>query len=124
MADATRQFFDGLAARGHEPLLQSLSGTIGFDLAAGDDVEHRLVSVQDGDVTVSRRRAKADCVVTADTGLFDRLVTGEVNAVAAALRGELHIEGQTALVLAFQRLFPGPPGSAEGRAAAGGGDRG
>ncbi|HEU4527566.1 MAG TPA: SCP2 sterol-binding domain-containing protein [Actinomycetota bacterium] len=110
--DTTREFFDGLAARRSEPLLHGVTGTIRFDLTSDEGVEHWLVHVREGDVKVSRRNAKADCVAAAERGLFDRLVIGEVNAVAAVLRSELRIDGQAALLLAFQRLLPGPPGSA------------
>lgn len=110
--DATGEFFDALAARRSEPLLHAVTGTIRFDLTSVDGVEHWLVHVREGEVRVTRRKAKADCSVLADRGLFDRLVTGEVNAVAAVLRNELRIEGPAALLLAFQRLLPGPPASA------------
>lgn len=110
--DTTREFFDGLAARRSEPLLHGVTGTIRFDLTSDEADEHWLVRVREGDVKVSRRKAKADCVAAAERGLFDRLVTGEVNAVAAVLRGELRIDGQAALLLAFQRLLPGPADSA------------
>jgi putative sterol carrier protein len=40
--------------------------------------------------------------------LFEAIARGDANAFAAALRGEIEIEGDAALLLAFQRLFPGP----------------
>jgi putative sterol carrier protein len=117
MTEATRGFFRDLAARKHEPLLGSVAGTLRFDLGTQGGVEHWFVRVARGDVTVSRRRSRADCVLGMDEALFDRMVTGEVNAVAAALRGRVAIEGEPALVLAFQRLFPGPPSTAGRRSA-------
>jgi putative sterol carrier protein len=60
-------------------------------------------------VTLSRRNAKADCVVRLDRKLSDRIVIGEENAMAAVLRGAIRIEGDAGLLLSFQRLFPGPP---------------
>lgn len=120
--EATSEFFDGLAALRSEPLLHNVTGTIRFDLTSDDDVEHWLVRVRQGDVGVSRRKAKADCVVVAERRVFERLVTGEVNAVAAVLRNELRVEGPAALLLAFQRLLPGPPGSVREAADEGVGD--
>ena len=58
-------------------------------------------------MTVSRRNAKADCIVRADKALFDRVASGEQNAMAAFLRGDRG-RGRRSLLLAFQRLFPGP----------------
>ncbi len=45
-----------------------------------------------------------------DREFCDALVTGETNGFAAALRGDISLEGEVALLLEFQRLFPGPPG--------------
>ncbi len=117
MRTTTQGFFAGLAARGHEPLLRGVSGTLRFDLSRRDGVEHWFVKVDEGVVSVSHRRSKADCVVGADEALFDRMVSGEVNAVAAALRGDVTVEGQPGLVLAFQRLFPGPVPTEDRRSA-------
>ena len=107
--DATSRFFDELAARGHEPALEQSSGTIRFDLADGEQTLHWLVSIEKGDISVSRRDANADCLVHADMALFDGIASGEVNAMAAVLRGAFEFEGDTGLLLAFQRLLPGPP---------------
>ena len=109
MADATQEFFEALSARRHEPLLRSVSGTLRFDLEDGGRVEHWFVGVTQGDVAVSHRRAAADCVLRGSRALFDGMARGDVNAIAAALRGECTIQGDPAIVLAFQRLFPGPP---------------
>lgn len=111
---ATEAFFEGLAERGHEPLLRSASGTLRVDLDDGGGVEHWYVTIKKGDVIVSHRNVKADAVVHTDKALFHGMVTGEVNATAAALRGVLFPEGDMGhmgLFILFQRLFPGPPGS-------------
>ena len=71
MADATGDFFAELGRRGHEPLLQKLTGTFRFDVTGGRD-EHWFVDVSKGDVTVSRRNDKADCSVRSDQGRLRR----------------------------------------------------
>jgi putative sterol carrier protein len=110
MTDATTAFFQELAARGCESALAEISGTIRFDLRDGDSRMVRwLVTISDGDVGVSHRNAKADCVVRTDQAIFDRIVKGEANAMAAFLRGAIDLEGDRGLLLAFQRVFPGPP---------------
>jgi len=108
---ATTEFFQELGARGHEPLLKKATGTIRFELTNGRRKARWLVKVKKGDVTVSHANVRADCVVRTDEGLFDQIVTGEVNAMAAALRGAIAVEGKPDLLVLFQRLFPGPPGS-------------
>jgi putative sterol carrier protein len=113
--DPTRAFFDDLAARGHEPLLKDASGTLRFDLVDGRRVEHWYVSIDRGDVRVSKETAAADTVLRTERSVFDRIASGRMNSMAAALRGELVPEGDLSLLMVVQRLFPGPPRSRPGR---------
>ena len=118
MTDPTAEFFGELSERGHEPLLQKATGTVRFDLVDGKRTDRWLVTVRKGDVAVSRRNVRADCVMRADKAFFDRVATGELSAVAAVLRGELAVEGDWRLLVLVRRLFPGPPGTPKkGRAA-------
>jgi putative sterol carrier protein len=109
ISNATGEFFDSLAQRGHEPLLEKAKGTIGFELTDGKRVERWLVELKGGDVGVSRRNIRADCRVRVKKDLFDEIVVGKANGMAAFLRGALAIEGQYELMAVFQRVFPGPP---------------
>jgi putative sterol carrier protein len=108
-ADATTDFFQGLASRGHEPALEKATGTIRFDLTGAERATRWLVAIKKGDVNVSHRNVKADCIVRVDRTLFDEIASGRANALAAVLRGAVEVEGDSGLLLAFQRLFPGPP---------------
>jgi putative sterol carrier protein len=101
-------FLQSVHTRQDDPVLRSFSGTIRFDLRTGDDVEPYTVSVADGRASVSRRRAKADCIASMDASLFDAVTSGKANAVTAFLRGEIRVEGDVAVLMAFERLFPGP----------------
>ena len=76
-----------------------------------------LVAIKKGDVTVSRAKGKADCTITADKALIEGMISGEVNAMAALLRGEVSVEGDLELLVLSQRLFPGPAASAQRREA-------
>ena len=49
-------------------------------------------------------RPTASCA--ADRTLFDRMASGEVNAIAAVLRGAIAIEGDPRLLVLFQRSAP------------------
>ena len=111
MIDATTKFFEKLARRGHEPLLKKVTGTMRFDLAQGTRTDHYVVAVKHGSVALSDENVEADCVVRADRSLFDAIASGEENLMAAVLRGALTYQGDEHLLLAFQRLFPGPPSS-------------
>jgi Alkyl sulfatase C-terminal len=122
MADPTTEFFDGLAARGHEPLLDKATGTLRFDVVDGKRTERWFLIVKKGDLTVSRRNVEADLVVRCERPLFEELITGKANAMAAVLRGAMSIaatSGEAAeLLVLFQRLLPRPRDARQkGRAA-------
>ena len=111
MTDATTEFFSALSQRLHEPLLEKVTGTLRFDLVQGERTNHHFVVIRKGDIAVSDANTEADCVVRSDKSLFDSIVSGEQNAMAAALCGALDFQGNAALLLSFQRLFPGPASS-------------
>ena len=109
----TQQFFDALA--GPQALLGHRSGTLRFDVADGDALEHVYVTIERGTVAISHKKGRADAVIRLDRSLADDLVAGRVNATTAVLRGLLDPEGDLALLIAFQRLFPGPSPHGEDR---------
>lgn len=111
MTDSTTAFFTALGEKGYEPLLRRVSGTLRFDLVTGKQVERWLVTVAKGDVTVSHRNVKADCVIRTEKSRFEEVAQGRMNAMAATLRGVVAVEGDFELLVNFQRLFPGPPGA-------------
>jgi ubiquinone biosynthesis protein UbiJ len=115
-ADPTAAFFDRLAAEAHVPSLAKATGTLRFDVKDGARMTRWLVAVAKGDVTVSRANRAADCVVRINKSVMDGLAGGEVNALAAVLRGTIEAEGDVELLVLFQRLLPGPRG-ARGRVA-------
>jgi predicted lipid carrier protein YhbT len=112
MADEATAFFEELGAKAHEPLLERTSGSIRFDLVDNGRRSRWLVEIAKGDITVSHRNAKADCVVRGEKGLFEAIAAGKENAVAAFLRGAISVEGNRQLLVLFQRVFPAPPGAA------------
>ena len=105
--DPLERFFAELAARGHEPLLRKASGSTRFEVRDGRRTRRWLVTVDDGDIAVLSGSGAAACVMRADKAVFDRIVAGRVNAVAAVLRGDLEVEGDWRLLVRMQRLFPG-----------------
>jgi putative sterol carrier protein len=117
-ADPAAEFFAALASRGHDPRLRKASGSIRFDIVNGKRRERWLVTLDKGEVGVSRRNTRADAVLTADRTLFNRLASGQTNVVAAVLRGDLTIEGDVNLLVLFRRLLPAPPRSRRRRPAA------
>ena len=109
MTEPIDEFFDQLSNRGQGSIPHRATGSLRIDLQ-GDGVTQRwFVTLDDGDVSVSRRNGRADCVVRTSPEVFEGLVGGRVNAFAATLRGVLEIEGDPTLLVLFQRAFPGPP---------------
>jgi len=110
MAHAIQDFFQELEEKGHQPLLGKVHGTVRFDLSdAEGGTDHWLASVDRGDITVSQENGDADCTIRCDKELFEQLMNGEENVIAATLRGALVCIGNVELLFAIQRIFPGPP---------------
>lgn len=101
-------FFDKLVAD-PPPALRRMNATIRFDIEDGRTTRHWLLTLDQGDVRVANHKGAADAVIRTDRELFDRLISGQANAMAATLRGQVCIEGDRELLVAFQRLMPGPP---------------
>ena len=101
------EFFHQLATS-PPPVLMKMSATIRIDVEDGPTTRHWLLTIDRGTVRTSHRRAKADAVIRVSRDLFERILGGEANAMAAVLRGEMSIDGDPELLVAFQRLVPGP----------------
>jgi putative sterol carrier protein len=106
--NATTRFFEGLEARGHEPRLENVKASLRFDLTNGKQTNRWHVAIDKGEIAVSHRNAKADCVVRAESSVFDGIASGKVNPVAALLRGAIAIEGDAELLMLLRRLSPAP----------------
>jgi putative sterol carrier protein len=106
--DRTSEFFAELSGRGHEPLLEKVTGTARFDIDDGGRTEHWHVAIERGALTVSRRSARADAVVRATRETFDGLAAGELNVLAAVMREEVAVDGDPRFLVRLQRLFPRP----------------
>jgi putative sterol carrier protein len=108
MSDIKPAFFE-VRRLGHNPMLVNVTATVRFDLEREGKTDRWFVVIEKGDVSVSRRNTRADCVLRAERSLVEGLVTGRVNAMAALLRGDLVAEGDPQLLVLLQRLFPGAP---------------
>lgn len=115
MGEATERFFDTLPARASTVLREPVSGTLQINLTTDGRTEHWYVVLHPGSARVSRERRAADAVWQSSVDLFDRLVTGEAQGIAAMLRNETTLSGNVLLFLAFRRFFPDPPGTRDPR---------
>jgi len=114
IGDPISTFFAQLGKAGHVPTFERNSATLRFDVeddGAGTIGERWYVTVRAGDVAISHRNASADAVIRTRRPHLQAIVTGQVNATAAFLRGILTCAGGMAAFIMFQRCLPGPPGS-------------
>jgi predicted lipid carrier protein YhbT len=109
IGDPATKFFDELARRGSEPLLRKVTGRVRFDLVDGAQTDSWLVAVDNGELSVERQAGAADCTIRGVRAVFDEIVGGRMNAIAAVLRGALACQGDLELLFAIQRIFPNPP---------------
>jgi len=102
-----QQFFEGLASE-YQPLLARTEGSLRVDVASGYETDSWHLTIERGNVIVSRDPSVADSVVHINKELFEDVVAGRKNAMSATLRGEIGVEGAPHLLNLLQRLFPGP----------------
>lgn len=122
MSEPIEEFFERLT-RSVPDRLRRADGSLRIDLTSGTTTERWFVTMHGGDVSVSHRNAKADSVIRTSKDQFEGMITGRVNAMSAALRGVVSLEGDPTLLVLFQRALPGPPSTTKGQGAAATGRR-
>jgi hypothetical protein len=122
VSEPIEEFFERLT-RSVPDRLRRADGSLRIDLTSGTTTERWFVTMHGGDVSVSHRNAKADSVIRTSKDQFEGMITGKVNAMSAALRGVVSLEGDPTLLVLFQRALPGPPSTATGHGAAATGRR-
>jgi len=122
VSEPIEEFFERLT-RSVPDRLRRADGSLRIDLTSGTTTERWFVTMHGGDVSVSHRNAKADSVIRTSKDQFEGMITGRVNAMSAALRGVVSLEGDPSLLVLFQRALPGPPSTATGDGAAATGRR-
>lgn len=111
MPDPTTEFFDRLNRRGHEYLMEKVRARVRFDLEHDRQIDHWLLSINQGDLHVSREKGEADAVISADRAFFDHVVSGEERPLTSWLRNELAVEGRFEYLVLLDRLLPERPGA-------------
>jgi len=106
--DPIAEFFAELGRRGHEPLLAKAKGSARFDITDGRRTERWRVTIDKGNLGVSRRNVAADCILRVERSSFERAIAGKLNLMAAVLRGEVGIGGDERLIVLLRRLFLKP----------------
>jgi len=119
VSEPIEEFFERLMRGGSEDRLpHQADGSLRIDLTSGTTTERWFITMHGGDVSVSHRNAKADSVIRTSRDQFEGMIAGTVNAMSAALRGVVSLEGDPTLLVQFQRALPGPPATGTGQRAA------
>ena len=123
MNEPIEEFFERLTQDGRDRLPGRADGSLRIDLTSVKSNERWFITRLGGDISVSHRNAKADSVIRTSRDQFEGMIAGTVNAMSAALRGVVSLEGDPTLLVQFQRALPGPPATATRHGAAASGRR-
>ena len=115
-ADRVATAFEAIDEVGRPSSLRRVTGSIRIELT-GRKPERWLIEIDRGNISVSRRNRKADCVARCSREQFERLLDRRDNVMAAVLRGAVEIEGDAGLLMPLRKLLVATP-SAEGEGAA------
>lgn len=124
VVDRTVEYFSGPARERTKLLPRGFSATVRLDLRRPGRIDHWYLIITERDISISQEgEREADCVISADGEVFDRLVAG-ADPTAATLRSELVFRGSPSVMIHFQRLLPGPPDARGPKRVHGGGGEG
>jgi putative sterol carrier protein len=102
VAESTREFFEGLPARGDSSKLAGMNNSYLFDI---DPAGKWHVTIADGVVSVREGDGEADCTISSTEENFQRILSGEQNATSAYMTGKLKIKGDMGAAMKLQKLF-------------------
>ena len=105
MSDPVEDFFQELARRRYEPLLQHTAGSIRFDLLDGNQVDHWWVGIDRGRLTVCHEDRAREEHRPQDRSTFLDIILGRRNPMTTFLQGDAGYSGESEPLVVFQRLF-------------------
>ncbi|MER7894076.1 SCP2 sterol-binding domain-containing protein [Micromonospora sp. NPDC094482] len=105
----TSAFFERLAVAGQDQRLSNVSGSVRFDIRDGNRVEQWHLDIDHGRMRVTRDGGHARTVIRVSAQVAEAMARGEVNGLAAIIRGEILVDGDLGLALRIGRLFPRTP---------------
>ena len=105
MAEAVKDFFDGLKEKVDPSKVAGLNATFQFDIT-GDGGGQWNVKLADGQVEIAEGTAEdASITMTAAVEDWLKIVSGELGGQAAFLTGKLKIKGDMTLAMKLQSVF-------------------
>ena len=102
VAQTTREFFEGLAARVDPGKTAGMTNSYLFDVEGAGKWK---VDVADCKVTVTEGEADADVTIRTSEETFEAIASGEQNPTTAYMSGKLKVDGDMGAALKLQKLF-------------------
>jgi putative sterol carrier protein len=102
MAESVREFFEGLEQRADADKTAGMNNSYLFDI---DGAGQWLVSVSDGNVSVTEGGGEADTTISTSEETMLKVVNGEQNPTTAYMTGKLKIKGDMGAAMKLQKLF-------------------
>jgi len=100
-----RETLDGLAGAASPEKLKGIDAIILFDLK-GDDGGQWTVNIDDGQVSIEDGAPDSpDVTVRAASEDLKALIRGDLNPMAAFMRGKLKVTGDMSIAMQLQKLF-------------------
>lgn len=116
MGDPTKDFFTRMAQLEELPArVRRVQGSIRVDLLRDGRVDHWLLQLLDGRLSVLREERDADCILILAKESFDKVVNGQEDLNVMLPRGDLRLEGSLQMLTVLRILLPGPPGAVDPR---------
>ena len=102
MAESVQEFFDGLADRADAEKTAGMNNSYLFEIEGAGEW---LVSVQDGNVSVTEGGGEADTTISTCEETMLAVIKGEQNPTTAYMTGKLKIKGDMGAAMKLQKLF-------------------
>ncbi len=104
-SETAKQALQALSESADAEKLKGMDATILFDVS-GEGEEQWTVTIQDGQVSVVEGGAeKPTITVEATAADLKALVEGELNPMAAFMKGRLKVKGDISMAMQLQKLF-------------------
>ncbi|MGW4500810.1 SCP2 sterol-binding domain-containing protein [Micromonospora sp. NPDC004336] len=110
---STDAFFGELSRIGQDPRFRKVQGNVRFDIRDRDQVRQWTLTIDHGRLRVAAGGGPATTVLTLSAEVAEAMVRGEINGLAAMLRGEILVDGDLSLALRMGRLFHTPAAARE-----------
>jgi putative sterol carrier protein len=99
---SVQEFFEGLPGRVTPDRIEGMNNIYVFDI---EGAGAWTVAIADGTIDVREGAEDADCIFSATSENFEKIIAGEQNPTTAYMTGKLKIKGDMGAAMKLQKLF-------------------